>query len=99
MTDRTSAVYAENETELWLIRLSVIYDKNKIEQQRDSLYKCSLCQKQYLIVVINHIGCWLWLIPDRNYVTDCTDMIYVENKTKLSWSIELGSIYNENQIG
>ena len=32
-------------------------------------------------------------------MTDCIDVVYVENETKLSWSIELGSVCGENQIG
>ena len=36
MTDRTSAVYIENEIELsWLIGLGAVYDENQIGQQHD----------------------------------------------------------------
>ena len=30
---------------------------------------------------------------------DCTNVVYVENETDLSWSIESGMIYDKNQIG
>ena len=30
---------------------------------------------------------------------DSTDTVYIENKTKFPWSIGLGTIYDENQIG
>ena len=32
-------------------------------------------------------------------MTNHTSMIYAENETKLSWSIELGAIYDKNKIG
>ena len=36
MTDRTSAVYIENEIELsWLIGPGAVYDKNQVGQQHD----------------------------------------------------------------
>ena len=33
--NHTSVVYVENETKLWLIKQSTIYDKNKIGQWYD----------------------------------------------------------------
>ena len=32
----------------------------------------------------------------ENYVIDCIDMVYAKNKTDLSWSVEQGTIYDEN---
>ena len=38
MTNRNSAIYTENETELsWRIRSTAIYDENQIGQWRDQL--------------------------------------------------------------
>lgn len=34
-----------------------------------------------------------------NDLTDHTSTVYTANETKLSWSIRLGAIYNENLIG
>lgn len=34
-----------------------------------------------------------------NDVADRIDTVYVENETKLSWSIELGVVCDENKIG
>ena len=43
MTNRTSAIYAENETELpWPIELSVVYEENQTEQGHDRLYSYGL---------------------------------------------------------
>ena len=43
MADRIDVVFIENETELlWPIRLSMVYDENKIRQQRDQSYKFDL---------------------------------------------------------
>lgn len=34
-----------------------------------------------------------------NYVIDCIDTVYAKNEIELLWSIKLGAIYYENQIG
>ena len=47
MTKHTSAVYAENVTELLCpIKLSAVYDENQIGQKCDLLYRCNLRRKQ-----------------------------------------------------
>ena len=38
-------------------------------------------------------------IKQANYVTNHTDMIYVEHETELSWLIRLGMVCDENQTG
>lgn len=35
----------------------------------------------------------------ENVVTDCTGVVYTENETELSWSIEPSAVCDENQIG
>ena len=45
MTDCTDVVYAKNKTELlWLIKPGMIYDENRIGQQRDQSYRSSVRQ-------------------------------------------------------
>ena len=40
MTDRTDVVYTKNKTELlWPIKPGMIYDENRIGQQRDQSYR------------------------------------------------------------
>ena len=34
---------------------------------------------------------------EDNYVTNCTDVPYTKNKTKLPWSIKSGQVYDKNQ--
>ena len=47
MTKHTSAIYAENVTELLCpIKLSAICDKNKTGQQYDRSYRSGLCRDQ-----------------------------------------------------
>ena len=51
MTNHTDAIYTKNEVELPLpIELSLVGDNNQTEQQRDQLYRFSLCRDRNLIV-------------------------------------------------
>ena len=36
-------------------------------------------------------------IRKGNDVTDCTDVVFIENEKEFSWSIGPGSVCNENQ--
>ena len=46
ITDRTGAVYAENEIELSQpIGLGAVYDENWTTKRRERSYRCDLCRK------------------------------------------------------
>ena len=42
---------------------------------------------------------WVWYVTKtrkNNNVTDCIGVVYIENKTELSWLIGLGAVCDEN---
>ena len=69
VTDRTDAVYAENQNELpCLIGLGAIYEENNTWQRCDKSYKSSLHQNQNYqnwTFGTYMIGCGMWWKLDR----------------------------------
>lgn len=66
ITNRTGAVYAENEIELSQpIGLGAVYDENWTTKRRERSYRCDLCRKWIGILVTDRSRCGLWLKPDR----------------------------------
>ena len=58
MTDLTSAVYTDNETELsWPIGLGAVCSENQIRQRRDQSYKCNLRRNGNRTVMTVQTGC------------------------------------------
>ena len=54
MIDCIGVVFAETKIELLgPIELGAVYEKNKIGQQHDQSYKCSLHKKWYQIIMID----------------------------------------------
>ena len=59
-------IYAKNEIELqWPIKSSAVCDEIQTEEQRDRLYRCSLCRKWNWVIMINQTKCDLWWKPDK----------------------------------
>lgn len=60
MTNHIGLLYVEYETELlWLIGEGMVYNKEKIGQQRDWSYRCSLHWNQNRIIMTDRIKCGL----------------------------------------
>ena len=76
VTDHTSVVYAENDTELlWSIGQGAVCDKNHRGQWRDRYYKCCLRWKRYWTIMTDWIGCRLWPKPDKKTMCLCRHSI------------------------
>ena len=99
MIDYTTTVYTENKIKLsWPIGVGEIYDKNKIGQWHNRLYVWSTMKPK--------LNCWdlydwvrsMMRIKQDNDMSDPTSVVYAENKTNLSWSIEPYTVRDKNQI-
>ena len=99
MTDRTDAVYAENDTKSsWQIGLGMVCDENHTRQWRDWSYKSGLRwnRKWTVKTCLTRCGLW-WKTREDNDMIDGISVFYIENNTKLSWPIRLGMICKEKQ--
>ena len=61
MIDYTSMISVEYDTKLFrLIQQCVVYEEDNIGQQRDWLYKSTLCRIWYLTVMYDPTGYDVW---------------------------------------
>ena len=92
MIDRISVVYVKNDIEdPWPIGSSVIYDENQTRQRRDQLYRYGLGQNRNKLSGPIKSCAPCYKNQNDNYMTDRTCVNLIENNTKLSYPIRLGT--------